>query len=247
MSSPDHSEPADPHPGHNPETLAAYESHADDYARLTRNIVSGGTRLLLVALAQGAPPGEILEVGSAHGRDAAFLEEHGRTVRRTDAAWSFVEGLRSSGYEADILNVLTDDLTSPEHPAYAGVLANAVFLHFSVEELDLVLAKVARALVPGGLLAFSVKVGEGDEWSGRKLSSARFFTYWQPGPLRAAVTAAGFEVRSLEVDHADPHDWIRLIAARPAPAVDATGVSDTGANDTGASDTGSATPVADAG
>lgn len=212
-------------PGHNPETLAAYESHAEDYARTTRNVVSDGTELLLRALADGAPDGEILEVGSAHGRDAAYLEDLGRTVRRTDAAWSFVEELRSRGYEAAILNVLTDELTGPEHPQYAGVLANAVFLHFSADELDLVLRKVRRALIPGGLLAFSVKVGDGDEWSGRKLSSARFFTYWQPGPLRAAVTAAGLEVRTLDVDRGEPHDWIRLIAARPSGTPDGTGTS----------------------
>lgn len=157
--------------------------------------------------------GTVLEIGSAHGRDAAFVESLGRTVRRTDATRAFVAMLREQGHEADRLDVLTDPLTGPTHGPYAAVLADAVFLHLSEQQLVHVLAKVRGSLVAGGLLAFTVKVGEGTEWSDHKLGLPRFFQYWQADPLRRTVEAAGFSPVEVVVDTGGTWDWL-LVTAR---------------------------------
>ena len=149
-------------PDSNARTVAAYEAQADRYREQTQGLPKDDW---LDRLASDAPPGRILEIGSAHGRDATALERRGRTVHRTDAAIAFVEMQRAQGHAADVLDVLTDEIKGP----YAAVLANAVFLHFQPVELRHVLAKIRGALVPGGLLAFSVKVGDGSEWSSHKL------------------------------------------------------------------------------
>lgn len=200
----------------NARTLAAYEAHAQRYREQTENLVSDGDRQLLLDLAGAAPPGVVLEIGSAHGRDARALESLGRSVRRTDAARAFVDLLRADGHLADVLDVLTDQLVDDHHGPYAAVLANAVFLHFQPDELRGVLAKVLGALLPGGVLGFSVKVGEGSGWSTHKLGAPRFFQYWQPDPLRRLVERQGFTIVGVAVDEGPVQDWIRVLARRPA-------------------------------
>lgn len=210
--------------GSNARTLAAYEQRATLYRDQTSNLAGVVIDALVTDVSQGTPPGEILEIGSAHGRDALTIESRGRTVRRTDAAVAFVRMLREQGHRAEVLNVLTDELTNEEHPAYAAVLANAVFLHFTPAELSVVLTKVSAALADGGVLAFSVKRGDGSEWSDHKLGVPRFFQYWQPGPLAQHVEAAGMTVHEVAVDPGTPREWVRVVAraVRPperAPAV----------------------------
>lgn len=192
-------------PDSNARTVAAYEAQADRYREQTQALPPDNW---LDRLASDAPSGRILEIGSASGRDATALEGRGRSVHRTDATLAFVEMQRSEGHRADVLNVLTDEIKGP----YAAVLANAVFLHFQPVELRLVLAKIRGALVLGGLLAFSVKVGDGSEWSSHKLGVPRFFQYWQPQPLRDLVLESGYDVVSLDVEAGTPWDWIRVRA-----------------------------------
>ena len=105
--------------------------------------------------------GSVLEIGSAGGRDAIQLEERGLTVRRTDITPAFVELMRSRGYDADVLDPLTDELGGP----YDGVWASACLLHVAREDLPTVLRNLAGATRPGGALAMSLKEGDGEEWS----------------------------------------------------------------------------------
>lgn len=195
----------------NARTLAAYEARAETYREQTSAPLDPQALEFLADVDRLAPPGTVLEIGSGHGRDALALEAIGRTVRRTDATRAFVEMMRADGHDAEVLDVLRDDLEGP----YAAVLAEAVFLHFTPAELRLVLAKVRDALEPGGLLAFTVKRGDGAEWSEHKLGVPRYFQYWQPEGLRRLVGDSGFEVVSLTVDEGDPWDWV-VVLARPA-------------------------------
>ena len=155
-----------------------------------------------------APAGGMLEVGSADGRDALVLEGLGRQVRRTDATRAFVDLLRLDEQQAEVLNVLTDDLGGP----YAGVLADAVFLHFTPAQLSGVLGRVRESLSPGRVLAFSVKVGQGTEWSSHKLGAPRFFQYWQEEPLRGLLADCGFDVLDLTTETGGVWVWLLVLA-----------------------------------
>ncbi|EWT01791.1 methyltransferase type 12 [Intrasporangium oryzae NRRL B-24470] len=201
----------------NARTLAAYEQRAQLYREQTRGAGGGAVDALLRTLATQAPEGTVLEIGSAHGRDADVLESLGRQVRRTDATRAFVEMQRADGHVADVLDVLTDRLVDETVGPYAAVLADAVFLHFTPAQLRTVLVKVRDALVAGGLLGFTVKVGEGSEWSTHKLGVPRFFHYWQPAALRAEIEAAGLEVVALEVESGPVVDWIVVICTPVLP------------------------------
>ena len=105
-------------------TVAAYDGDATPYSDATWEMNDEvRAELDWLAGAVGAG-GSVLEIGSAGGRDAIQLEERGLTVRRTDITPAFVELMRSRGYDAEVLDPLTDDLGGP----YDGVWASACLL-----------------------------------------------------------------------------------------------------------------------
>jgi 2-polyprenyl-3-methyl-5-hydroxy-6-metoxy-1,4-benzoquinol methylase len=179
-------------------TVAAYDGDATPYSDASWDLndeVSAELDWLAEAVGPGA---SVLEIGSAGGRDAIALEERGLTVRRTDVAPAFVELMRSRGFEADVLDPLTDDLVDDRHGPYDGVWASACLLHVAREDLPTVLRNLAGAVRPGGALAMSLKEGDGEEWSVHgQVRAPRRFTYWREAPLRAVVTEAGWRVEEL--------------------------------------------------
>lgn len=189
-------------------TLATYNAHVDEYVTRTPHSVNGDHAAWLSAAVDRLPTSAaILEVGAGFGRDAAYLSTLGYSVTLTDAAEGFVDRLRADGYDATLLNVLSDPIPG----TWDLILANAVLLHFTRDQLAHVLVKIRAALTPAGRFAFSLKVGDGEGWSQEKLEAPRWFTYWRPHAITAAVTVAGFaNVRDIR-DWTDP-TWMRLIA-----------------------------------
>jgi SAM-dependent methyltransferase len=160
-------------------------------------------------LASLVPGGRALEVGSGTGSDADRLEELGLQVERTDATPAFIEMQREAGHRARLLDARRDELGGP----FDAVLSIAALHHLTREELESFLAK-ARAAVPrGGVLAVTLKEGDGGAWSDAKLGQPRYFVYWREPNLRDMVTRAGWKVLSL--DHIEGREpWLFLLARR---------------------------------
>jgi len=197
--------------GSNQQTLDAYQDRLQAYVAGTAKTVSGESQQWLDAALGGLPPtARLLELGSAFGRDAAYIAAQGYAIECSDAVPGFVTLLQSQGFNARRLNVLTDDVGD----GYHLILANAVLLHFTRRELPLVLSKVRRALAPNGRLAFSLKQGEGEGWSDAKLGAPRFFCYWQPAELEPELRQAGFTHWQIHATHTGrAHaDWLFVIA-----------------------------------
>ena len=117
--------------------------------------------------------------------------------------------LRARGLDADVLNVITDELGGP----WDAIYANAVFLHLSREQLLGVLHKTAAAVAPGGLLAFTLKEGDGEEWTTAKLGHPRHFTYWRAHSLSSMLAATPWTIVRLE-QAASPRDaWLQCICS----------------------------------
>jgi len=199
----------------NDATLRTYHDHVQDYIDGTAQAVSGATKDWIDAALAGLPgSARLLELGSAFGRDAAYIESLGFALDCTDAVPGFVACLRAAGHKARLFNALTD----PVDLSYDLIFANAVLLHFTRDEFALVLGKMRRALAPGGRFAFSLKRGEGESWSDAKLGAPRFFCYWEPEPLDSALGAAGFASWTIDearTGRAHP-DWLYVIARAPA-------------------------------
>jgi SAM-dependent methyltransferase len=172
----------------NSRTLAAYEAHVPEYLASNSPVLPSSLAAWLDVALAPYPHAQILEIGSGPGKIAEYLIEQGHRVDLTDAAAAFVRHLLERGHPARSFNVLTD----PVPEGYDVILANAVFLHLTRQQLANSLRRLQAALAPGGRLAFTVKQGDGEEWSTAKLGAARYFCYWQAEPLRDSVIAAGF-------------------------------------------------------
>ena len=152
----------------------------------------------------------VLELGSGTGQAAQYLAERGLDVQASDGAFAFVERMREAHLSPIRLDVLTDDLGGP----WDAVVAFAVLLHLTPVELGTVLDRVREAVRPGGLLAFSVKEGDGSAWSDHRLESPRYYMFWRPGPLVEVLEDHGWTVHDLERRAGDRDDWILVTADR---------------------------------
>lgn len=198
-------------------TLAAYQTAAQRYLDHSARPAPALTAYLdRVAGLVGA--GEVLEIGSGPGWDAEHLERRGVQVLRTDATPVFVARLRAAGHDARLLDVRSAELGGP----YAAVLADAVLLHLTREQFEDVLGRARRAVVDDGLLACTLKEGDGAGWTEEKLGLPRYFTYWREPAVRQVLARTGWT--AIRVDHvagrAEP--WLYVLARcarwRPGPA-----------------------------
>lgn len=199
----------------NEETLRSYAANVSQYNAAAIQKVEGSLKEWLDKSLRMIPAGgHILELGTAHGRDANYMETMGFLVDRTDAVEGFVQYLRSQGHSARLLNALTDDFGGP----YDMVYAQAVLLHFTPEESKIVLQKTHSALVPRGILAFSLKVGKGSGWQTSKIDGPRYFTYWQEEPLRVALAQAQYDVLDISEGttghNRNNNNWYHVIARK---------------------------------
>jgi SAM-dependent methyltransferase len=188
-------------------TLATYQAAAQRYIERT-SPPPPAMLAYLDRFAALAGQGHILEIGTGPGREADYLEQRGLEVTRTDATPAFVERLRTAGHEARLLDIRSGDLGGP----YDGVLANAVLLHLSRGQFAGALRRVRRATIAGGLLAVTLKEGDGEQWSTAKLGLPRHFTYWREAALRRVLHDTGWEVTFLEHVPGRADQWLQLIA-----------------------------------
>lgn len=93
------------------------------------------------------------------------------------------------------------------------VLADAVLLHFTPEESELVARKIHKALHSGGIFALSMKQGDGAIWTEEKLGEPRYFYYWQSEDLKKMLDGCGFEWLGMTKNFT-PHNnatWMHII------------------------------------
>jgi SAM-dependent methyltransferase len=200
-------------------TVRAYDASAVDYGAGACNLPETVHAAITGFVSLLRPGARVLEIGSGSGRDARALEAAGVSVRRTDITPAFVDLLRESGHEADVIDPLVDDLSDPLAPGtpYAGVWADASLLHVDREDISRVLSRLADATEPEGVLFVSVKEGDGEDWSLHgNVTAPRFFTFWREEPLRSALAGAGWRVASVERDLGSQGEGWLLVRAHRA-------------------------------
>jgi SAM-dependent methyltransferase len=177
---------------HDPQTLAFYDREAAIYA--ARRPTKSNPRL--DAFVSLLPPGAaVLELGCGGGQDAEVMLAAGLDVTPTDGSSGLAEQAeRRLGRPVRLMRF--DELDEQER--YDGVWANACLLHVPTPTLPDVLARVWRALRPGGLFASSYKSGAGDD----RDDLGRFYNFPTRETLEAAHAVAGGWA-SLDIDEGE--------------------------------------------
>lgn len=166
---------------HDPRTLAFYDREAATYAARNRRARSPELMSFLGLLEPGA---RILELGCGGGDDARVMLNEGFDVTPTDGSPGLA-AVAEALLERPVKVMLFDELE--EVAAYDAVWANACLLHAPEAALPAILARVHRALRPGGLFRASYKAGDG----GDRDSLGRYYNFPTSETLRAAYGEAG--------------------------------------------------------
>lgn len=193
-------------------TLRSYEEAAELYAACTPGPTRATVSDFLDSLVELVPGGQVLELGSGPGRDAIYLESRGLRVQRSDATPAFIELMRRDRHQARMLDVRSDDLGGP----WDAILASAVLLHLRRVEFERVIERAYDAVRPGGILAFTVKEGEGEGWSHARLQQPRWFVYWREPDLRTIVQRNGWNVVSIDRHVTSHATWIEVLCRADA-------------------------------
>lgn len=168
-------------------TIQTYRENFETYKQKTSNEVSGEFIMFMEEFIERLPKeGSVLEIGSAHGRDARYLRNKGLLVTCTDVIPQALEELKASGFTATLYDFR--DKPKPEWlHAFDGIFAKAVYLHATQEVFEASLDMLSFCLRDGGIFCLTFKLGEGEEIETDKLVGERYFKYYNEEALRHII------------------------------------------------------------
>ncbi len=190
-------------------TLQVYDEGAAEYAAMVRQDPDGAASLeaFVAALPQGA---HVLDLGCGPGTWAQHLMAAGFRVDAIDASAGMVaEAARLPGL--NVRQARFDEIEAKD--VYDGIWANFSLLHAPKAEMPGHLARLARALIPGGVLHIGLKQGTGES----RDSLGRFYAYYSAGEVTALLAPLGLSVREIRHGAAPGFDgvvapWFTLLA-----------------------------------
>ncbi|MFE0015885.1 class I SAM-dependent DNA methyltransferase [Mesorhizobium sp. NPDC059054] len=189
------------------QVIDMYEAYADRYDEIVGSEPIERVQAALKRLAaEVGTDSQILEIGSGAGREADFLEDLGLHVRRTDATRRFLEIQAARGKQADLLDVVADELGGP----YDAVVALCVLFYVRRAEIEAVLGKVAQSLRPGGVFLVSMRHGDGEK-------NGEYQTVlWRRDDFARLLEDAGMAVvwDEFAVNTGNGEEWISFLAVK---------------------------------
>ena len=186
-------------------TLAFYLRSAPHY---TLSHGQAPSRHLDAFLDRLQPGARVLELGCGGGRDAARMAERSFAVDATDGTSAMVRKANER-FDLDARVMLFEDLGA--QLVYEAIWAHACLLHVPREQVPDMLARIFRALRPGGWHYASFKLGNEE---GRCLLG-RLHNFANPEWIVSAYREAGFDIVWTEIwegSGADGtvRDWIAI-------------------------------------
>lgn len=195
-------------------TLDWYDREAAAYAAMMGSARALSFRFLEPFLAALPPGAHVLELGCGGGRDTLVMLERGFSVDATDGSSGMAqEASARIGQPVRVLRFTDLDAQG----TYDAVWAHASIHHQPYAGLADVLARIRRALKPGGLFFTNFKLGTGDD----RDSLGRLYAFPPRDDLLALYAATGWDMISTEDYRAGgadkvERDWIAITARKPA-------------------------------
>ena len=164
------------------ETLAFYDREGAAYADWS---APKGEYAWLEKFLSMAPEGRHLDYGCGGGWAAKRMLDAGRKVEAFDgSAGLAAEASKLTGINVKVMRFEGFDAVA----RYAGIWASFCLLHAPRAAMAGNLARIARGLLPGGLLYLGLKKGEGEA----RDSLGRFYSYFGREEIERLLTEAGF-------------------------------------------------------
>lgn len=188
-----------------PATYDFYQSGAPFFSMSSAASHSRHLDGFLDRLTKGA---RVLELGCGAGRDSARIAERGFDLDATDGIPAMV-AKANERHDVGARRMRFDELEA--EAGYDAVWAHACLLHCPRAELPGVLARIHRALKPGGYHYASYKLGDGE---GRDLLG-RLHNFPSYDWLITAYKAADFEIVEHDVfagkgSDGTQRDWLAI-------------------------------------
>jgi chemotaxis methyl-accepting protein methylase len=137
--------------------------------------------------------------------------QKGFLVTPTDASIKFVEYLKNESLDAQLLNLINDEIKDK----YDMVFANAVLVHFTALQTKQSFKKIHDALKESGIFSFRIKEGMGSGWADHKVNSPRYFKYWKPDQIKKLLNDANFRLLDLIPQTTDDNKlWLQFITRK---------------------------------
>ncbi len=165
------------------ETLNVYAEKADEYFEMVRKEANSP---ILKTFIGGLPKSaHVLDLGCGPGVSSAVMADVGMTVDATDAVPEMVALADAHpGVSARVARF--EDIEGTDK--YDGIWANFSLLHAPKAEMPGHLARLRKALKPGGLFHIGLKTGEGEH----RDTIGRFYAYYTEEELSDLLRDAGF-------------------------------------------------------
>lgn len=190
-------------------TLEYYEYYAEEFFNNTVNAdVSKLYKIFLDRIPEGC---KILDLGCGSGRDSKYFIEKGYKVVSIDGCRRLCE-LASEYVEQEVFCKRFEKLDYQEE--FEGIWACASLLHVEGKNMKRVLRQVRNALVPGGILYASYKLGTGE-----RISRGRYFKNYTEETLRELFDKKEWENQRYFVtqdvrENREEELWINVIVQK---------------------------------
>lgn len=154
------------------------------------------------------PPARVLDIGTGPGYDAKYLSEK-YSVTGIEISEKMAQIAK---YEVPNINMVIGDVTLLElgESVYKGIWARNSLHHIKGEYLDETFAKIARALVDGGIFYTILREGQGEsiELEDKGFDKVEYFYhFFDETELKARAEKAG--LTTVKIEHSQrSHKWI---------------------------------------
>ncbi len=190
-------------------TIKTYKENFDKYSERTVSEVSGEFKEWIDNFLNHLPEnGSILELGSATGRDARYFASKGYRVTCTDIIPEALEKLSKEGFDTAEFD-FRDEPKEEWFNNFDGFFANAVLLHAPQDVFEKAILNISKVLKKDGIATFSLKTGEGEEFTQEKIDAPRYYNYHTEDEIRELISQLPFEI--LNISYVDNKKWLHVI------------------------------------